>query len=216
MNGHREIDALDSEIMEVLQLDGRISNVELARRFRVTEGTVRNRIDALLRAGIIQISAWVDPLKVGYQIYAIIEIQVKLQNIERVADKLAKFDEISFLGICLGGYDIFASAVFRSNEHMHAFLTKRLAGVAGIERASTTSLTRIVKRAHYYSVLAEASDVQTPTAEMQARKKPRRLKRKKAAAAVTSGLNTSNGSTRSAKRRRTRRRATRPAVLRAS
>jgi len=195
MNDPRKIDALDSEVMEALQLNGRISNAELARRLRVTEGTVRNRIDALLRAGIIQISAWVDPLKVGYQIYAIIEIQVKLRNIERVAGKLAKFDEISFLGICLGGYDIFASAVFRSNDHMHAFLTKKLAGVAGIERASTTSLTRIIKRAHHYSVLAEASEGQTHTAKTQVRKKSRRLKHKKAAAVVTSGLNTSNGPT---------------------
>jgi Lrp/AsnC family transcriptional regulator for asnA, asnC and gidA len=195
MNDHREIDVLDSEIMEVLQLDGRISNAELARRFQVTEGTVRNRIDALLRAGIIQISAWVDPLKVGYQIYAIIEIQVKLKNIEKVAGKLAKFDEISFLGICLGGYDIFASAVFRSNEHMHAFLTKRLAGVAGIERAATTSLTSIIKRAHHYSVSAVASDGHKPKAATQVRKKLRRLKRKKVSAVVTSGLKMSNGST---------------------
>ncbi|MCC6949152.1 MAG: Lrp/AsnC family transcriptional regulator [Bradyrhizobiaceae bacterium] len=195
MKHRKKIDQLDSDIMEALQLDGRISNTDLARRLHVAEGTVRNRIDALLRAGIIQISAWVDPLKVGYQIYAIIEIQVKLKDIESVAAKLAKFEEISFLGICLGGYDIFASAVFRSNEHMHAFLTKNLAGVAGIERASTTSLTRIVKRAHYYSVSAEKTDGQTGRhMPPDGRGTRRRKKHSRVAAYVPSSANSAGRS----------------------
>lgn len=150
MRSHEVIDQLDSRIIELLQLDGRLPNTEIARRLGVAEATIRNRIDRLLRHGVMQIGAWTDPLKIGYQVYAIFEIQVKLREIEKVGEQLAKLPEIFFLGTCLGHFDIFAAALFRSNEHLHTFLTKHLCRVPGIERTSTTSLTRILKREYRY------------------------------------------------------------------
>jgi Lrp/AsnC family transcriptional regulator for asnA, asnC and gidA len=145
-------DQLDSRILGALQADGRLPNTEVARRLGVAEATVRNRVDRLLRQGFMQIGAWVDPLKIGYQVYAIIELQVKLRDIEQVAEKLVKLPEIFFLGTCLGQFDIFAAALFRSNEHLHTFLVKHLCRVPGIERVSTTSLTRILKREYRYPI----------------------------------------------------------------
>jgi Lrp/AsnC family transcriptional regulator for asnA, asnC and gidA len=152
------IDDLDSKIIESLQSDGRLPNTEIARRLGVAEATVRNRIERLLRDGVMQIGAWADPLKIGYQVYAIIELQVTLRDIEKVAERLAKLPEIFFLGTCLGNFDIFAAALFRSNEHLHAFLTKHLCRVPGLERASTTSLTRILKREYRYPMAVAGED----------------------------------------------------------
>jgi Lrp/AsnC family transcriptional regulator for asnA, asnC and gidA len=152
------IDDLDSKIIQSLQSDGRLPNTEIARRLGVAEATVRNRIERLLRDGVMQIGAWADPLKIGYQVYAIIELQVTLRDIEKVAERLAKLPEIFFLGTCLGNFDIFAAALFRSNEHLHAFLTKHLCRVPGLERASTTSLTRILKREYRYPMAVANED----------------------------------------------------------
>ena len=130
----------------MLQVDGRQPNTELARRLGVAEGTVRRRLARLRRENVVQIGAWVDPLKIGYQIYAHIEIRVRLAAIERVAREVARLPEIFFVGICTGAFDIFAAGLFVSNQHMDEFITRRLSRVPGIEGTSTSSVIRVVKR----------------------------------------------------------------------
>ena len=138
----------------MLQADARRPNTDIARRLGVAETTVRNRIERLTRDGVVQCGAWTDPLKIGYQTYAIIQIQVAPPRLEKVADLLAGLPEVFFLGIATGGFDVVAAAVFRSNEHLYELMTKRLARIAGIQRTSTLGIVRIVKRAYAYPVPA--------------------------------------------------------------
>lgn len=146
------VDALDAKIIRLLQADGRLPNTEIARRLGVAEATVRNRVERLLRDGVIQVGAWADPLKIGYQNYAMIEIQVKPPYIVSVAERLAKMPEFYFVGICTGGFDIYAGAVVRSVKDMEELITRRLARVPGIVRTSTSSIIRLVKRDYSYPV----------------------------------------------------------------
>ena len=140
------VDQLDRELIRLLGIDGRLANTEIARRLGVAEGTIRNRITRLTRDNVIRIGAWADPLRIGYQTYTMFEMQVGPRHIERVAERLAQVPEIYFLCICTGAYDIYAAACFRSSEHIHEFITKRLAGIPEIVRMSTSSITRVVKR----------------------------------------------------------------------
>ena len=126
------LDDLDARIITLLQDDGRRPTVEMARHLAVAEGTVRKRIERLIREKVIQIGAWADPLKIGYQNYAVLMMHVDLRDLERAAEQLSKMPEIFFLGTCTGGFDLFVSACFRSLEHMHEFMTKRLSRVPGI------------------------------------------------------------------------------------
>jgi Lrp/AsnC family transcriptional regulator for asnA, asnC and gidA len=152
MKRRTRIDDLDARIITLLRNDGRRSNVDIARYLKVAEGTVRKRIERLVRERVIQIGAWADPLKIGYQTYANIELSVNLRDIEAVAERVAKLPEIFFLGIRTDRSDIFATACFRSNEHFHEFITKRLARVPGIRHASSSSINKIVKREHTFPV----------------------------------------------------------------
>jgi Lrp/AsnC family transcriptional regulator for asnA, asnC and gidA len=148
----RQLDRLDARIIKLLQADGRRPNTVIARMLGVTEGTVRNRVERLLADRVIQVGAWADPLKIGYQVYAIIEIQAQPNRVKQVAKRLARLPEIYFLGICSGAFDIFAAAVLRSNEHLYEFMTERLNRIAGIQRTSTTSIMELVKREYVYPV----------------------------------------------------------------
>jgi Lrp/AsnC family transcriptional regulator for asnA, asnC and gidA len=149
-----QIDEVDAKIIIVLQADGRTPNTEIARRVGIAEATVRKRIDRLRQEKVIRVGAWADPLKIGYQTYGNIEIQVNPPDIEKVAERLARLPEIFFLGICTGGFDILASAVFHSNEHMYEFMTKRLTRVPGIQRTSTSNVIRVVKREYALPFIA--------------------------------------------------------------
>ena len=147
-------DDLDAQIITLLQNDGRRPTVEMARHLAVAEGTVRKRIERLIREKVIQIGAWADPLKIGYQNYAVLMMHVDLRDLERAAEQLSKMPEVFFLGTCTGGFDLFVTACFRSLEHMHEFMTKRLSRVPGIQRVSTSHVTRVKKRDYSFRVTA--------------------------------------------------------------
>lgn len=140
------LDRLDFDIIALLQEDGRRSNTDIARRLRSNEATIRKRIDRLVGDKTIHVSAWTDPLRLGYKTYANIEIVVHPPFLERAASRIVRFPEIFFLGICTGGFDILAVGLFLSNEHMYEFLSGRLAKVPGIDRVSTSHIIRTLKR----------------------------------------------------------------------
>jgi Lrp/AsnC family transcriptional regulator, regulator for asnA, asnC and gidA len=146
------VNALDADIITLLQSDGRRTNTDIARRLGVAEGTIRNRIARLLSEEVIKFGVWPNPLKIGYQIYAFIEIQVNPPNLEEVAEHLASFPEIAFVGICTGSFDLHVAALFYSNEHMYELITKRLNHVKGVLHTSTSTVLRIVKREFGYPV----------------------------------------------------------------
>jgi Lrp/AsnC family transcriptional regulator for asnA, asnC and gidA len=167
------LDDLDAQIITLLQDDGRRPTVKMARQLAVAEGTVRKRIERLVREKVIQIGAWADPLKIGYQNYAVLMMHVDLRDLERAAEQLSKMPEIFFLGTCTGGFDLFVSACFRSLEHMHEFMTKRLSRVPGIQRVSTSHVTRVMKRDYSFRVTAVQRESPAGLRRVRPRRRPR-------------------------------------------
>jgi Lrp/AsnC family transcriptional regulator for asnA, asnC and gidA len=143
---------LDANIITLLQSNGRSANTAIAKLLGVTEGTVRNRVARMIKDDVIKFGVWADPLKIGYQTYAFIDVQVNPPDLERVAKKLAEFPEIVFVGLCTGTHDIHLAALFSSNEHMYELITKRLNHVKGVLRTSTSNVMRILKREFEYPV----------------------------------------------------------------
>jgi Lrp/AsnC family transcriptional regulator for asnA, asnC and gidA len=142
-----ELTAADVGIIRCLQEDARRSAASIAARLRMPESTVRHRLSRLVTSGVIQFAAVTDPLKLGYQIWTIVEIQAELPKVRAVAQRLAALPEVYFVGITSGGYDLLAAAVFRSNEDLLDFTLRRLPTIPGIVRTSTSSILELVKRA---------------------------------------------------------------------
>ena len=140
------IDDVDKRIIAALQSDARRPNTEIARQLGVAEATVRKRIDRLNREKVISFAAFVDPLKIGFQIYASIGIQVELDKSHEVAEQLARLSEVTFVGYATGTYDLIVAAVLRSNEDFLTFLLEKVARIAGVKRTETSLVLKLVKR----------------------------------------------------------------------
>jgi Lrp/AsnC family transcriptional regulator for asnA, asnC and gidA len=146
------IDEIDAQIVTLLQADGRTPNTEIARQLGLAEATVRKRIARMLRHKVMQVGAWADPHKIGYQVHVILEIEVDLWRLDAAARHVASMPEVFFVGTCTGHVDILAAAVFRDHDHLHEFMTRRLGRVSGIRRTHTLHITQTVKR-HYSFLL---------------------------------------------------------------
>jgi Lrp/AsnC family transcriptional regulator for asnA, asnC and gidA len=64
--GATAMNELDSQIIEMLQIDGRTSNADIARKVGISEGTVRRRLRSLVQDDVLKIMAVPNLEKMGY------------------------------------------------------------------------------------------------------------------------------------------------------
>jgi Lrp/AsnC family transcriptional regulator for asnA, asnC and gidA len=140
----------------------------------MAESTVRHRLNRLKAERVIEFTVVPNPLHLGYQIWAIIEIQAELASIRSIAQRLAKSQEVYFVSITTGSYDILVGAVFRSNDDLLGFITNELPRVRGIVRTRTATVLDVVKR-----FLVFEAPSKDPRPKMKRRSKPARQERSK-------------------------------------
>lgn len=140
-----QLDQFDHQILAALKEDGRMPFAEIARRMGVSAGMVRERYHRLVERGILQVVAVTAPPQMGYQMMTLIGIKVDGQRLPEVAKEIAAFDEVVYLVICTGSYDILAEVVCRDNKEYLRFLTERLRAVEGIRDTETFVYLDITK-----------------------------------------------------------------------
>jgi len=150
----RMIDDLDQRIIEELRHDGRRSHAELARRLGVAESTVRNRVARLLNDGYMQIVALTNLGSLGYNVEVLINIQVQAGALTKVAEGLAAMDEVRYVGLTSGQYDMMISASFHDTDELYHFISERLNKTPGIWRTHTSHVLKVWKRNFDWSVMS--------------------------------------------------------------
>jgi len=140
------IDAIDQRIIEALQLDGRRPFTKLAAELGISEASVRQRVSNLINTQVMQIVAITNPLKMGFSLAGMIGIRVSGEHMMEVAKAIADFDEVIYLIICAGSFDLLAEVVCRDNDHLLSFLTDKLYKVSGVQQTETFMYLRVVKQ----------------------------------------------------------------------
>ena len=141
------LDELDFAILSCLQKDGRMSFTVIAEKLKVSIGTVRTRFNKLMEEGTIQVVGRVDPGKVGFHCYAHIAVYIRPATFkEKVAQKIAKMPEVSFLAGTSGDYDLEVDVMCRDNEHLLAFINS-ISTLEGVHHTNTTLYLKVYKYA---------------------------------------------------------------------
>ena len=121
---------------------------QIAKALDVTEGTVRNRVSKLLEDKAIQIIGVLDPHRMGYNAPALIGITIQPPLLEEAAAEIAAMEEVSYLIMVAGEYDLIVEVFCRDREHLAAFLREHLLKVTGVQRAQTSFILHTYKVAH--------------------------------------------------------------------
>lgn len=141
------LDQLDFSILSYLQKDGRMSFTVIAEKLKVSIGTIRTRFNKLIEDGTINIIGRVDPEKVGFRSYAHIAVYVRpATHKEKVAQKIAKLSEVSFLALTSGDYDLEVDVMCRDNEHLVEFING-ISTIEGVYQTKTTIYFKVYKYA---------------------------------------------------------------------
>ena len=144
-----ELTALDKRIIEHLQEDGRRPFTQIASALGVSEAAVRARTNRLVERGFLQIVGVADPEKLGFQ-QALIGVRCEPGKLLDVANALAALDEVDYVVITAGRYDILIEAVAEGNEALLHFLNDRLQRIDGVRDTETFTYLRLVKQTYQF------------------------------------------------------------------
>src|SRR3954468_16323450 len=149
-NGRRSAANLDDtskKIIELLQADGRRSYAALGKAVGLSEAAVRQRVQRLLESGVMQIVAVTDPLSLGFLRQAMIGVKCE-GDLDTVADTLAAMEEIDYVVITAGSFDLLAELVCESDEPLLELLG-RIRAIPTV--TSTESFVYLKLRKQIYS-----------------------------------------------------------------
>jgi Lrp/AsnC family transcriptional regulator for asnA, asnC and gidA len=145
----QSLDKIDLFIIQSLRQDGRVAFAQIAQQLKVSPGMIRVRYDRLIETGILRVVAVTNPLLMGMSSMAMIGIRVEGSKLLEVADKIAALEEVIYLVVTSGAYDIMAEVACRDHAHLLQFLTERLYQVQGVRETESFMHLKIVKEVYY-------------------------------------------------------------------
>jgi Lrp/AsnC family transcriptional regulator for asnA, asnC and gidA len=145
------LDDVSKAIIAELQKDGRRAYAAIGKAVGLSEAAVRQRVQRLLDHGVMQIVAVTDPLEVGFLRQAMIGITVE-GPLEPVADALAEMDEIDYVVVTAGGFDLLAEVVCENDEHLLDVLSNRIRAIEGVRRTESFVYLRLRKQTYAWGV----------------------------------------------------------------
>jgi Lrp/AsnC family transcriptional regulator for asnA, asnC and gidA len=146
-----ELDLASRSIIEHLQQDGRRSYAEIGDAIGLSEDAVRHRVEQLQKAGVMQIVAVTDPLQLGFARQALLGVIVEGPR-KPVAQALAAIEEVDYVVITAGGFDILAEVVGESDAHLLELVTARIRPIPGVVSIHTFLYLELEKQTYTWGV----------------------------------------------------------------
>ena len=144
-NPSAELDEIDIKIIDLLQKDSRLSFNRIAKELGISVGTAYNRIRGLEEKGVLRgYTAIIDPVKVGYQLTAIILIQAEGKHLMDVESEIARMGNVISVYDITGEFDIAVIARFKDRFDMNKFI-KALLKMPYVKRTVTNVVLNVVK-----------------------------------------------------------------------
>ncbi|WP_196592935.1 Lrp/AsnC family transcriptional regulator [Pectinatus sottacetonis] len=143
----KNLDEIDEKILQYLSENGRMTNAELGRSVGLTRAAVRERVNQLVKRGIIEhFTIVVNPLKAGKQLSLFFDIAVEWSYLDSVAEKLLATEEVTNVYAMSGKPHLHVHALLDTQEHAAKFMQtlKKTEGIVSVE--TELLLTRYKER----------------------------------------------------------------------
>jgi Lrp/AsnC family transcriptional regulator for asnA, asnC and gidA len=141
------LDDVNKAIVEELQQDGRRTYGSIAEAVGLSEAAVRQRVQKMRDAGIMQIVAVTDPLQVGFRSQAMVGIRAD-GDARMVADRLSAVSDIDYVVMCTGSFDILVELVCEDEDALLELLNGVIRQVPGVRDTETFMYLKLTKQTY--------------------------------------------------------------------
>jgi Lrp/AsnC family transcriptional regulator for asnA, asnC and gidA len=145
------LDDVSKAIIEQLQQDGRRSYAAIGKVVGLSEAAVRQRVQRLVDSGVMQVVAVTDPLELGFARQAMIGIRAS-GPLEPLADAVAALDEVDYVVITAGSYDLLVEVVCESDEHLLEVISGKIRRISGVVATETFMYLKLRKQTYSWGV----------------------------------------------------------------
>ena len=139
------LDDLSKAIIEKLQEDGRRSYAGIGKAVGLSEAAVRQRVQRMVDAGVMQIVAVTDPMQLGFARQAMIGIRCT-GDTTKVAEKLAAIETIDYVVLTAGSFDIIVEVVCEDDDDLLGLLNTQIRALPGVISTETLVYLKLVKQ----------------------------------------------------------------------
>jgi Lrp/AsnC family transcriptional regulator for asnA, asnC and gidA len=143
------LDQIDLQILELLRRDGRMAFAQIAEQLNVSPGMVRIRYNRMVEMGYLKVAAISNPLRMGFRTMALIGIRTDGTRMLEVAEKVAQLEEVVYLIIVSGRFDIMAEVFCRDHAELLRFLTEKLYTIQGVRETESFMHLKIIKEIYF-------------------------------------------------------------------
>jgi Lrp/AsnC family transcriptional regulator, regulator for asnA, asnC and gidA len=138
------LDDVDRAIIVALQRDGRSPYTRLGAEVGLSEAAARQRVQRLVDQGVMQVVAVTNPLADGRRRMAMIGIRTEGPT-DNIAEVLQQMDDIDYLVVTAGTYDLMAEVVTADDGSLLA-ITNKIRSVPGVVNTETFVYLDLVKQ----------------------------------------------------------------------
>lgn len=143
------LDRVDKSLLRALQLDGRLSNVQLARKISLSPPATHSRLKRLEKDGYIrQYTAVVDRDKAGYDLLCFIHISLQMHQVaqvEKFREATRRMPEVLECHHITGEHDYLLKVVLKNRKDLERFVVDKITPIPGVARIHTSLVLTEVK-----------------------------------------------------------------------
>ncbi len=144
-----QLDEIDTKIVEALRKDGRVAFAQIAEQLNVSPGMIRQRYNRLVEMGYLKVVAITNPSRLGIKTMALIGIRTDGDKMLQVAEQMAALEEVIYIVVVSGRYDILAEIYCRDHADLLRFLTEKLAKIKGVRETESFMHLKIMKEVYF-------------------------------------------------------------------
>jgi DNA-binding Lrp family transcriptional regulator len=143
------LDYLDQRIVAALQANARATWRQIAAVVGTSESTVKRRAERLVHSGTIRITVFTETVSPGFPV--LVQCTCKIGGAPAVARRLAERDDVRFVALVTGPFDVVAEMIVPSNRRLAEIILQELPAIPGITGTTTETVLRTFKTSYDWS-----------------------------------------------------------------
>ncbi len=144
-SGPAQLDKMSKAIIEKLQQDGRRSYAAIGKAVGLSEAAVRQRVQRLTDAGVMQIVAVTDPMQLGFSRQAMVGIRCQ-GDATKIAERLSDLSAVDYVVLTAGTFDAIIEVVCADDAELLELLNKEIRAIPGVASAEALVYLELVKQ----------------------------------------------------------------------
>ncbi len=141
----QKLDRIDREMVGLLQKDGRMPIVTIAKQLGISETTARSRLKRLIGDKVISVVAVSNPIHLGFEIIGNIKLSIDLKKKDGILNALKDIESLTYVALTTGGNDIDIEFIAGSLSEFKTLVFERISQIDGVNSVETSLIVEIIK-----------------------------------------------------------------------